>query len=284
MKALLFVIVLTIVVLAVLIVTSLRYEIAVKEIWRSLKSKSTDTVFTPAMIADLPEPVQKYFCHALTPGTPLPDYVELEMSGDFRLKPNGRWMPMKASQIITTSGDFIWKAKIGKGIVSFSGADYFHHGKGRIRFSWWGLIPLVNAGNENITRSSIGRLAVEYGMWLPSALLPQNGVTWQAISPKARHCVIAQNTIQASLKLNNEPINLTLAINADGQLLKLSLPRWGESTEQNNWHYIPFGAEVKAEQTFGEYTIPSVIDAGWWFGKQNYFEFFRPRIEQAKFA
>ena len=284
MKALLFTVILAIMVLAILIVTRISYEIAVRKIWQSLKSKSTETVFSQAIVADLPEPVQRYCLHAIrrslpakliAPGTPLPNYVELEMSGNFRLKPDGQWMPMQASQIISTSGGFVWKARIGKGLVRLSGADYFHHGKGRMKFSLWGLIPLVNAQNNNITRSSLGRLAGEYGIWLPSALLPQNGVTWRAI---------AENTIQANFKLNNESIDLTLTIDADGKLLKIFLPRWGESPEDNSWNYIPFGGEVKAEQTFGGYTIPTVVNAGWWFGKQNYFEFFRTRIEQAKFT
>ncbi|MGK7952044.1 MAG: DUF6544 family protein [Xenococcaceae cyanobacterium] len=165
MKALVLALVVVIVVLGVLIVNSLRHEIAVQKIWQSLKSKSTDTIFTPATIADLPEPVQKYFLNFIAPGTPLPHYVELEMSGNFRLKPDGEWMPIKASQIIATSGDFGFPAKIARGLVSFSGADYLHNGKGSVRFSLWGLIPLVNASNENITRSSRGRLAGESSLW-----------------------------------------------------------------------------------------------------------------------
>lgn len=275
MKALLFAVILAIVVLAVFILTSLRYEMAVREIWRSLTSKSAKTVFTQEIIADLPEPVQRYFLHAIALDTILPERVELEMSGNFRREPDGKWMPMQASEIMATSGSFVWKARIGQGLARLSGADYFHHGKGRMRFSFWGLIPLVNAQNNNITRSAIGRLGGEYSIWLPSALLPQNGVTW---------CAIDENTIQANLSINNEPINLTLTIDADGKLLNMSLPRWGESTKGDSWDYIPFKGEVEAEQTFGGYTIPAVINAGWWFGEKNYFEFLKTRIEQAKFA
>ena len=173
MKALVLAFVVVIVVLGVLILNSLRYKIAVENIWQSLKSKSTDAVFTPATIAD-----------------------------------------------------FIPQFKFG-GV-------------------------LVNASNENITRSSIGRLAGEYGLWLPPALLPQNGVSW---------CAIEQNTIQATLKLNNEPINLKLIIDTRGKILKLSFPRWGESTEDNNWQYILFGEEVKTEQTCSpRYSAPSTTE------------------------
>ena len=105
-------------------------------------------------------------------------------------------------------------------------------------------------------------------------MLPHNGVSWQAI---------AHNTIQANLKIDNEPITLTLTIDSDGKLLKLSLPRWGDKTEKGDWQYITFGGEVQAEKTFGGYTVPSKISAGWWFGTDKYWAFFQPTIEQAKF-
>ncbi len=152
MKALVLALVVVIVVLGVLIVNSLRHEIAVQKIWQSLKSKSTDTIFTPATIADLPEPVQKYFLNFIAPGTPLPHYVELEMSGNYRA-------------------------------------------------NFWSKV--------------LRRITTEHGVDM--------GV----------------NQIHAT---------------AD-RLLGLH-----------------------------KYTIPAEINAGWWFEKQNYFEFFRIKIEQAKFV
>ena len=180
-KTLLVVMVLAIAIYEILLLIRIRYYRLVNQVWRSLKSEPTDTIFTPEMVANLDEPVQRYFLHAIAPGTPLAAYVELEMSGSFRLKPDADWLPMQASQIISTSPGFVWKAKIGKGLAKFSGADYYSEGKGRMKFSFWGLIPIVDAQNNNITRSGIGRLSAEY-LWLPSALLPQNGVAWQAIA------------------------------------------------------------------------------------------------------
>ncbi len=274
MTTLLIIVAGAIAVLEILLLIRVRYDRLVNNIWRSLKSEPSDRVFTKEMVADLDEPVQRYFLHAIALGTPLAADVELKMSGSFRLKPDANWIPMQASQIISTAPGFVWKARVGRGLRRFSGADYYSQGKGKMRFSIWGLIPLVDAHNDNITRSGIGRLGAEYSIWLPSALLPHNGVSWQAI---------AHNTIQANLKIDNEPITLTLTIDSDGKLLKLSLPRWGDKTEKGDWQYITFGGEVQAEKTFGGYTVPSKISAGWWFGTDKYWAFFQPTIEQAKF-
>ena len=275
MKIFLLIVILVVIFLAVLIFANRSYEMEVKDIWQSIQTRSTETRFSSAMIANLPKPVQKYFSHAIAFDAVLATYVELEMSGSCRLQPNGQWMPMEASQIIAKSGDFVWKAKIGKGLFKLSGADYFYRDRGRVKFSLWGLIPLVDSHDDNTTRSSIGRIGGEYGLWLPSALLPQYGVTWQ---------VKSQNIIQANLKLNNESIEITLTIDADGKLSKLSLPRWGEFEKDGSWNYIPFGGEIKTEQTFDEYTIPTQINAGWGFGQKHYFESFRVKIEQAQFV
>lgn len=273
-KNLLAIVAIIMAILAIFLLIRVRYDRLVKQIWRSLKIDYTNSVFTKDMVIDLDEPVQRYFLHAIAQGTPLAAYVELEMNGSFRLKSDAEWIPMQASQIISTSPGFVWQAVIGKGLNKFSGADYYANGKGRMRFYLWGLIPLVNAQDSDIDRSAVGRLGGEYGIWLPSALLPQNGVTWQAIS---------DNKIQAKFEIDREPIVLTLTIDADGKLLKLSLPRWGEQTK-SDWQYIPFGGEIQTEKTFGGYTVPTKISAGYWFGTEKYQEFFQSCIKQAKFS
>lgn len=274
MQTWLIIVAIAIAVLVILLLIRVRYNLLIATIWRDLKSQPTNTFFTQEMVADLDKPVQKYLLHAIAPGTPLATYVELKMSGSFRLKPDTDWLMMQASQIISTSPGFVWKATVGNSLKQFSGADYYSKGKGKMRFSIWGLLPVVNAQNNNINRSGIGRLGGEY-IWLPSALLPQNQVAWQAIN---------NHTIQADFTVDNEPISLTLTIDSEGKLLKFSLPRWGDRTEQGDWQYIPFGGEVQAEKTFGGYTIPATINAGWWFGTENYVEFFRATIEQAQFS
>lgn len=259
--------------LLLLLLIRLRYDRLIKSIWRSLKIKSTGDIFNADTIADLDEPVQRYFLHAIAPGTRLANYVELKMNGSFRLKPNAAWLDMEASQIISIMPGFIWKAKIGKGLTSFSGADYYSKRQGRTKFSLWGLIPLVDAQSKDVDRSAVGRLGAEY-IWLPSALLPQNGVTWKAIS---------HDTIQANFSIDNESICLTLTIDCDGRLLELSLPRWGNATVDQSWQYSTFIADMSAEATFEGYTIPTNISAGW-LERNQYRIFFRSTVDRAEFG
>ncbi len=127
MKVLFFIATIAIAILLVLLLVQIRSDRSVKEIWRSLKTEPSNSVFAEDMVANLDEPVRRYFLHAIKPGTPLASYIELNMSGSFRLQPDADWLPMQASQIISTSPSFIWQATIGKGLMKFSGADYYSH-------------------------------------------------------------------------------------------------------------------------------------------------------------
>ncbi|PMB48904.1 hypothetical protein CEN41_00285 [Fischerella thermalis CCMEE 5330] len=272
-KILLSIAVLLAIAFLILVVIRIKNDNEVSKIWQELADLPTENVFTEDMVAGLPNPVQRYFLHAITPGTPLASSVTLEMSGSFRLGEDKPSVPMQAKQRISLLKGFVWQATVGRGLSQFVGADYYIKGTGRVRFSLWGLVPLVNAHTHNIARSSLGRLAGEF-VWLPSALLPQQGVIWQAID---------ERTVQASFVIDDEPVTLTLIVDADGKVLQLSLPRWGDKTEDGSWDYIPFGVEFQAEQQFGGFTIPSQMNAGWWFGTERYLEFFRATIAKAEF-
>jgi hypothetical protein len=260
-----------------LLVIQAKNNAEVTQTWQALQPKAFSTErFSKEMIANQPEPVQRYFLHAIAPGTPLATSAHLTMNGNIRLAPNQAWMPFHAEERLTTNG-FVWKATAGQGMMQMRGADYYLHREGReegrMRFSLWGLIPVVNAHNPDVMRSAIGRLAGEW-FWLPSALLPSRGVSWR---------VMDHNTIQASFKANHEPITLTLVIDDRGRLLKSSLLRWGDQTDDKHYAEIPFGGEYQAEQTFGGYTIPSQMGAGWWIGTDRYFEFIRTTIQHVEF-
>jgi hypothetical protein len=263
-----------------LVIMQIRNSQDVSQIERLLLSGVLPPRFTMEKIAALPGPVQRYFLHAIAPGTLLANAVKLNMSGQFRLARDKPWLPMQAQEILTRQG-FIWKARIGDGLSQFQGADYYLNRFGRMRFSILSLVPIVSVQNQNTNRSAIGRLVAEL-IWLPSALLPKQGVQWSAIDDA---------TIQARLNVDDEPVTLTLRIDPDGKFLESYVLRWGDAprdgkakpTKDGQWAYIPMGAQCNTEQTFGGFTIPSQVGAGWWFGTEQYFEFFQGVIEQADF-
>lgn len=262
--------------IVVFIGLQIKANAAVKRMWNACATSPSpiaETHFTESMVADLPEPVQRYFLHAIAPGTPLPGSVQLMLNGQIRLAPAQDWLPVRSQECLSPQG-FVWKAVAGKGLMQMRGADAYWHGTGRMRFALWGLLPVVEAHDADTVRSAIGRFTGEF-FWLPMALLPQRGVAWSALD---------QHTLQARFDIDGEAIATTMVIDDDGRLLKSYGVRWGDRTENGHPSYIPFGGNFTAERTFEGVTIPSEIGAGWWFGTERYFEFFRATVEDAHFT
>jgi hypothetical protein len=255
--------------LAILTILRRKDDGKVGGIWRSLEATSRDQVFTEDMVSDLPAPARRYLLHAIRPGTPLASSVSFLMSGTMRLKPEQEWMPMKARQIIAPPKGFVWRADVGEGLMRFSGGDHYADGSGRVRFWLWGIIPLVQQEGPDVSRAAIGRLACET-IWLPSSLLPQRGVKWEALDGESA---------RATMKIGEETITLDLFIEPDGRLREIRTMRWGDQMEDGDFGYIPFGGRVLEERAFGGYTIPSRVSVGWRLSTDRYFEFFRAQIE-----
>ncbi len=82
-----------------------------------------------------------------------------------------------------------------------------------------------------------------------------------------------------------ERIPLRLTVDEQGRLLSVSMQRWGNQTPDKTFALIPFGGEVGDEKKFGDYTIPTAVRVGWWFGTEKFREgeFFRATITGAEF-
>jgi hypothetical protein len=119
----------------------------------------------------------------------------------------------------------------------------------------------------------LGRMACET-IWLPSSLLPQRGVKWEALDDESA---------RAMMKIGEEMITLTLLVEPDGRLREVRIMRWGDQTEDGGFGFVPFGGQIQEECDFGGYTIPSKVGVGWRLGTDRYFEFFRAQIEGAVF-
>ena len=132
----------------------------------------------------------------------------------------------------------------------------------------------MKASGPDITKSTSGRLQGEF-VWLPSRFA-LGDVNWTAQDPF--HA-------KAQLSVAGFTETVSFLLNDKGGLSNISLPRWG-NPEGNSFKNYEFGAEVEDEQTFGGYTIPSKLRAGWFFGSDRFEEvgeFFRCTIDRAEF-
>ena len=158
--------------------------------------------------------------------------------------------------------------------LPISGFDGLLAGKGRMRWKLLGLFLVAVGEGEDVTRSAAGRLAVE-AIWLPSMLL-RPGVCWDETDSD---CALAR------FAAAGEKIELRLTAAENGRIKYARIRRWG-NPEGAAFGYHDFGGVMEEERTFGGYTIPTRVRAGWYYGSDRFEssgEFFRAVIEEATY-
>lgn len=259
-------------VVVVLMVRRRRFFAWLDRVWHELEQPPHEepaAYFSPEIVADLPEPVRRYFLHAIAPGTPLATSVTLTMSGSIKLQEE--WHSFRATELLAPFRGFIWRPVVPMKRVLLRGADFYHNGGAGMRF-FVHMLPVITVSGPQIARSALGRMVGEAG-WLPAALLPREGVSWKAID---------KEHIQATVSGNDETHTLTLTIDAEGRIRDMMFDRWSNQEKG----YIPFGMLAGEERTWGGYTIPARLRVGWWYGSDRFAtegEFFRCTIEEARF-
>ncbi len=253
----------------------------VQRLWRSLLISGGHTVFTTDMVAELPEPVQRYFLHTLKPGTPLAASVELTMRGTIKL--GQTWHPFRARQILTPGCGFVWRASaaMNGSPIFIRGADYYAQGEGRVRFALFSLLPVVQATGPDVSRSAMGRFLGEAALWLPACLVSHPAGAWQVLDHEQLQVMLSLPMMHNGTA-QVKPLPLRFSIDAEGRVREAIFPRWHDTLHE----FIPFGIGVEAERTFGGYTIPARIHAGWWYGSERYQSegmFFRTTLTSALF-
>ncbi len=161
-------------------------------------------------IEGLPEPVRRYFRAVLKDGQPIIAAADLQMAGTINMATAGeQWKPFTSQQrVVTLRPGFIWNAAI----TMFPGVparvvDSYMAGQGALDAKLLGLFTVANTqGGGELARGEFLRWFAETP-WYPTALLPSQGVRWQAVDSSS-----------ASATINDGPISLTLhfSFNAEG--------------------------------------------------------------------
>ena len=227
--------------------------------------------FDPGMVADLPEPARRFFRFAIAEGTPLRTVAEIGMRGLFSLEAGRGHMPMRASQVLAAPHGFVWAMAAGRGAMRLSGSD-----SGRwTRFWLAGAVPVARlGGGADHARSAFGRMVAEAAFWTPAALLPGPGVAWQAADPdSARVTVSHGNLVQ----------DVTVTVDAGGRPLQVAFPRWSNANPRHVWQVQPFGGHLSGFRAFGGFRLPADVEAGNFFGTEDYFPFFVAEVTGIRF-
>ena len=180
------------------------------------------TRYHAAELAALPAPVQRYFRAVLTDGQPIVTAVKLTQSGMFNLgKTADQWKPFVATQHFTTArAGFVWDANI----TMFPGmpvrvVDAFIAGEGLLRPTVLGLYAMGTLqGTGEIARGELLRHFAE-SVWFPTALLPGQGVVWQAVDDTSALATMTDGPISVTMLFRFDAEGLITSIHVEGRAM-----------------------------------------------------------------
>ncbi|MDH4326844.1 MAG: hypothetical protein OEZ09_02395 [Betaproteobacteria bacterium] len=176
--------------------------------------------FDARELEGLPPPVQRYFRAVLKDGQPMVAAVHIEHAGTFNVGEAGeRWKSFTSSQfVVTRRSGFDWDGRIAMlPGLPVRVHDAYVAGEGILHATLLGLATLADLrGTPEMAQGELMRYLAE-APWYPTALLPSQGVRWDAVDDNSARATLADGGNSATLLFRFEPSGLITTVGADAR-------------------------------------------------------------------
>jgi hypothetical protein len=212
-----------------------------------------DGHYSSADLAGLPDPVQRYFETVLTDGQPYVRTARLQQDGEVLLgDADGEYKPLTATQHVTVDPPgFVWDADVEMApLVSARVIDAYAEGGGWLRATLFGSITVADVeSNPQMNEGELLRYLAE-AVWLPTALLPACGVTWEPIDDA---------TARMTLEHAGSTASLDVHFDDQGHVERVH----GERYRQEDDAYAPWTGYFREYRTYDGMAIPTAGEVEW---------------------
>jgi hypothetical protein len=178
------------------------------------------THYDPCELEGLPAPVQRYFRAVLREGQPIVTAATIELAGRFNMSPTGeQWKPFTSRQrVVTRRPGFLWDAKVAMlPGVPVRVVDSYIAGEGLLRAAVLGLFTVADVrGGGEIARGEFMRYFAE-AAWYPTALLPSQGVRWEAVDDRSAKATLTDGALALTLLFSFDDAGLIVAARAEAR-------------------------------------------------------------------
>ncbi len=183
------------------------------------------TVFDLNELEGLPAPVQRYFRAVLAPGQPMIQAVSVAHEGTFNMSDMGeQWRPFSSTQrVITHRPGFDWDARIRMMPgLTVRVHDAYVAGEGILYASLFGLITVMEMRNTpEVAHGELMRFFAE-SAWYPTALLPSQGVRWEALDDSSAYATLQDGGIT---------LTMLFRFNSDGSIASVRAEARGRASK-----------------------------------------------------
>lgn len=215
----------------------------------------TPTAYDPRELEGLPAPVQRYFRAVLTEGQPLVAAVSIEHTGTFNMgETTEQWNPFSSTQrVVTRRPGFIWDARIrvAPGMTAHVHDGYIA-GEGVLTAKLFGLLTVMEqASTPELAHGELMRFFAE-AAWYPTALLPSQGVIWEAIDESQAGARLTDGTVTVELVFQFDAQGLISSVRSDRRYrevegVQVATPWQGRFSdyEMQDGMLVPLDGEVE---------------------------------------
>ena len=99
-------------------------------------------------------------------------------------------------------------------------------------------------------------------------------MTWEALD---------SNRAQVTIRKGDLAQTVTLTVADDGQPVLVEFPRWSNANPEKVFKLQPFGGHLAKFREIEGYRLPTRIEAGNFFGTDDYFPFFIADVREFRF-
>lgn len=214
----------------------------------------TPAAYDAREIEGLPAPVQRYFRAVLNDGQPMIAAVKVAHAGQFSLgETEPKWVPFTSDQtVVTQRPGFDWDARVhmAPGMNAFV-HDAYVAGEGILHATLFGLVTVANMrGTPEAAQGELMRFFAE-AAWYPTALLPSQGVRWEAVDNASARATIRDGDVTVSLLFRFNDAGLIGSVRAEARGRVVNGAVVPMPWEGRMWRYevragmrIPLEAEV----------------------------------------
>src|SRR4028119_1560151 len=168
----------------------------------------------------LPAPVQRYFRLVLEEGQPMVAGVSVQHSGTFNMgETTDQWKPFTSDQVVVTQRPgFDWDGRVAMiPGVPVRVHDAYVAGEGILHASLLGLFPVVDMrGGGDVAEGELMRFFAE-AAWYPTALLPSQGVRWEAKDDRSAYATLEEGDISITMLFTFDEEGLIETVRAEAR-------------------------------------------------------------------
>lgn len=198
---------------------------------QAARTAPAQTRYNARELEGLPPPVQRYFRTVLRDGQAIVRSLRVQHSGQFNLGEEvDRWVPFTSRQhVVTQRPGFVWDARMpvlpGLPLLTVHVHDAYIGGRGELHPALLGLVPLGSPSpSAELDSGELMRFFAE-AAWYPTALLPSQGVRWQAVDATSARATLTDGPLS---------ITLTFSFGDDGLMTRVHAPARGRSIAGQN--------------------------------------------------